>query len=167
MKMGLNFWERECKQYHLLFNTICKLGLLSFKTRLNYKNLKGYYEWNFGPTHLVNSCFIGIKLPTQSHCSPIWHYLLYCSVCTENGQLIWKVVWEGGGCWRDLNRRNLGAPAHHALVLFESMQKGQVMSHLLLNGHCTAAALVNHCDPYRLAKQLNPKDTIYCPLLYV
>ena len=113
------------------------------------------------------SCFFGIKLPTQSHCSPIWHYLLYCSVCTENGQLIWKVVWEGGGCWRDLNRRNLGAPAHHALVLFESMQKGQVMSHLLLNGHCTAAALVNHCDPYRLAKQLNPKDTIYCPLLYV
>ena len=111
------------------------------------------------------SCFFGIKLPTQSHCSPIWHYLLYCSVCTENGQLIWKVVWEGG-CWRDLNRRNLGAPAHHVLVLFESMQKGQVMSHLLLNGHCTAAALVNHCDPYRLAKQLNPKDTIYCPLLY-
>ena len=105
--------------------------------------------------------FFGIKpLPH------LWHYLLYCSVCTENGQLIWKVVWEGG-CWRDLNRRNLGAPAHHVLVLFESMQKGQVMSHLLLNGHCTAAALVNHCDPYRLAKQLNPKDTIYCPLLYV
>ena len=46
------------------------------------------------------------------------------------------------------------------------MQKGQVMSHLLLNGHTAAAAPVNHCDPYRLAKQLNPKDTIYCPLLY-
>ena len=60
----------------------------------------------------------------------------------------------------------MGAPAHHVLVLFESMQKGQVMSHLLLNGHTAAAAPVNHCDPYRLAKQLNPKDTIYCPLLY-
>ena len=31
--------------------------ILSFKTRLNYKNLKGYYKWNFGPTHLVNFLF--------------------------------------------------------------------------------------------------------------
>ena len=37
--------------------------ILSFKTRLNYKNLKGYYEWNFGPTHLVNSCFFWNQAP--------------------------------------------------------------------------------------------------------
>ena len=42
------------------------------------------------------------------------------------------------------NRRNLG---HLPPFLFESMQKGQVMSHLVLNGH----------DPYRIAKQ--PKGT--------
>ena len=135
---------------------------LSCKTSWYDPIIKKQKNSRFKSISIQLNCFL------ESNPLPyLWHYLLYCSVCTENGQLIWKVVWEEGGCWRDLNRRNLGAPAHHALVLFESMQKGQVMSHLLLNGHTAAAAPVNHCDPYRLAKQLNPKDTIYCPLLYV
>ena len=50
------------RAYIYLFN-IFKLGLLSFRTRLKYKNLKGHYEWNFGPTHLVNFLFFWNQAP--------------------------------------------------------------------------------------------------------